>query len=166
MTTPFHYTTSYVLDKSHFSETYDQSAKQENGLKAYAMAILVGLAGVAVLLLSEVSAYFAWFLIGLGVVEALSVRFKKAWWLTRQMFSRGANKEVTLTIDEQGIKTQSPVVDQALEWDNVTHIQPTDKGWLFYQGNARSYLSGRCLSDEAQDFIRQQAEAKTDKARG
>ncbi|WP_088330402.1 YcxB family protein [Lacimicrobium sp. SS2-24] len=161
MNTGFSYTTTYFLDKPHFSETYDESVKLERGLKAYGTAVGLALAGVAVLLFTPFTAFLAWFLIGLGVVEGLSVRFKKPWWLARQMLSRAANHEVTLTLDEQGIHIKSTYVNSSVDWENISHIEPTSRGWLFYQGKARSYLSNGCLSDEALAFIRSKAAAKS-----
>lgn len=164
MPTSFNYTTTYVLDKTHFSETFDESATPETGIRAYAKAIILAMLGLALLYVAEFSGYFAWFLIGLGVIEGLSVRFKKPWWLARQMLSRAANNKVTLSIDEHGIKTESAYVDSTIAWENISHIQPTERGWLLYQGEKRrgprSYLSNRCLSDEAIAFIRSKAEIK------
>lgn len=158
MPTPFSYSTTYVLDKSHFSETFDESARIDTGFKAYSRAVMLAVLGLALLYVADISGYFAWFLIGLGVVEGLSVRFKKPWWLARQMLSRAANNKVTLTIDAEGIKTRSAYVDSAIAWENITDIQPTERGWLFYQGKARSYLSNRCLSGQAIEFIHTKAE--------
>ncbi|ALS97590.1 YcxB family protein [Lacimicrobium alkaliphilum] len=157
---PFSYTTTYVLDRSHFSETFDESASLKTGIRAYIKALGLATAGMAVLWLTPFTAYLAWFLVGLGVVEGLNVRFKKSWWLARQMLSRAANNEMTLIIDEQGIHTKSVYVDNTLAWADINDIQPTGRGWLFYQGKARFYLSNRCLSEEAIAFIRSKAEDK------
>jgi hypothetical protein len=160
MAAPFSYTTTYVLDKSHFSETFDESATIKTGIRAYTNAFGLAIAGLVVLLFTPFTGYLAWFLVGLAVVEGLSVRFKKPWWLARQMLSRAANNKVALTIDEQGIHSKSAYVDSRLNWDNISQIQPTRRGWLFYQGKTRFYLSERCLSDEAIQFIRSKAALK------
>lgn len=73
---PFSYTTTYVLDRSHFSETFDESATSETGIRAYAKAVGLAVAGLVVLLFTPFTGYLAWFLVGLAVVEGLSVRFK------------------------------------------------------------------------------------------
>ncbi|WP_099035295.1 YcxB family protein [Lacimicrobium alkaliphilum] len=161
MNSDFHYTTTYLLDKSHFSETFDESARLESGIKAYGKALSLAIAGLVVLLFTPFTAYLAWFLVGLGVVEGLNVRFKKSWWLARQMLSRAAGNKVDLTIDEQGVHTQSAYVDSMLNWENVTRIESTERGWLLYQGQARFYLSNRCLSDEAVAFIRSKSAMKS-----
>ena len=160
MTDSFQYSTTYVLDKSHFSETFDQSDVAGNNKAAYAKAIMLVVIGLAVLQIAQVSPYIGWFIIALSIVETLSVRFKKAFWLGRQLISKAANNRLTLTIDEQGIATHSHYVNSKFLWDDITRVEETAKGWLLYQGKGKSYLSNRCLSDEAIEFIRLKAEVK------
>ncbi len=158
MSTPFEYSTTYVLDKSHFSETFDESVTLEPGLRPYTKAAVFVLLGTA-LLVSEFNGYLAWFFVAIGVLEALSVRFKKPWWLARQMLSRAANSKLTLKIDEGGVSSKSFYVDSRLAWQDITRIEETTRGWLLYQGKGRVYVSKRCLSAVANDFIRAKAEA-------
>ncbi len=156
MSLPFSYKTTYTLDKSHFSETFDESVVPDNSMKAYAKSagfVLLGL--ILVVFFTEVSPYIAWFVVALGALEACSVRFRKPWWLARQMISRAANTELTLTIDEVGVQTKSLHVESELSWDNVTEIEQTQRGWLLHHARGKNYLSGRCLTEEAQGFIRQ-----------
>ncbi|WP_371194429.1 YcxB family protein [Glaciecola sp. SC05] len=163
MTTPFHYSTTYVLDKSHFSETFDESVTTNNPKTAYLKSIGLALFGIALLLLTELSGYAAWFVIVLGIVEALSVYFKKPWWLARQMISRAANETLTLTIDNEGVSSSSDSVESKILWEDVTQVEGTAQGWMLHHANGRNYLSKRCLSDAANDFLRQKAslESKT-----
>ena len=160
MTDSFQYSTTYILDKSHLSETFDQSDTGENKKAEYAKAAILVVIGLAVLQLTNLSPYIGWFIIALSIVETLSIRFKKAFWLGRQLISRAANNSLTLTIDEQGIATHSHYVNSKLLWDDITRIEETAKGWLLYQGKGKSYLSNRCLSDEAREFVRLKAEDK------
>jgi hypothetical protein len=160
MTMPFCYSTTYKLDKSHFSETFDQSYTVKSSKSPYLKSLILALSGAAILLFSNVTAYLAWFILVLGVVEALNVRFKKPWWLARQMLSRAANSELTLTIDENGITSKSFYVDSSILWSDITKIEQTSKGWLFYLTNGKSYLSNRCLSPQAGQFISEKAKQK------
>lgn len=153
MTEPFSYSTTFKLDKSHFSECYQESVVPDYSLRAYSKAILLVLMGLGLSMFTEIDQYAAWFLIGLGVVEALSVKFQKPWWLTRQMLSRGANSEVTLTIDEQGIRSKSVYVDALIAWGDIQEVTATEQGILIMHKGGRSYVSGRCLSEEATSFI-------------
>lgn len=157
MTQAFSYSTTYVLDKSHFSETFDESGAGLVTLSSYYKAFTFFVIGAG-LLFTKVSAYLGWFILAVGILEGLNVRFKKPWWLTRQMLSRAANSELTLTIDEQGVHTKSFYVDSTLRWQDLTKIDQTIRGWLLYQGTAKSYLSNRCLSDQAKAFVAKKSE--------
>jgi hypothetical protein len=161
MTKAFSYTTTYVLDKSHFAETFDESVIIDKSIKAYAKSIGLALFGFAILYFTDLSSYAAWFIVVLGIVEALNVYFKKPWWLARQMISRAANEELTLSIDEEGICSQSYSVKSHIAWADINKIEKTPQGWLLYQGASRSYLSCRCLSAEANAFIQAKASAKS-----
>ena len=94
-------------------------------------------------------------------MEALSVRFQKPWWLARQMISKAANNKLTLTIDEESVSSKSQYVESTILWENITKIEKTQRGWLLFQGAGKSYLSNRCLSEEAQQFIGKKAELKS-----
>ena len=72
MSTPFSYSTTYILDKSHFSETFDESNALDNSKKAYLKGILLAILGLAILIFSEIHPYIAWFIIALGGLEVRS----------------------------------------------------------------------------------------------
>jgi hypothetical protein len=161
MSTPFSYSTTYVLDKSHFSETFDESVILNNSLKAYAKSIGLALMGFAILYFTDLSSYAAWFIVVLGIVDALNVYFKKPWWLARQMISRAANEEITLSIDDAGISSQSYSIKSHIAWANIDKIEKTNRGWLLNQGANKSYLSSRCLSADAEAFVLAKASAQS-----
>lgn len=161
MTTAFTYSTTYLLDKSHYIETYEASVPADNSKKVYLIAILLALVGLAVLMLTEINAFVAWFIIALGGLEVFSIRFKKPWWLARQLISKAANTELTLTIDEHGISSKSIHVKSVLPWSDVSQIEPTSQGWLLYHNGSKNYLSGRCLSEAATEFVNRKAELKS-----
>lgn len=153
MTTPFYYSTRYTLDKSHFSETFDESTPQNSTPSAYAKAIALACVGFSILYFSDVSPYAAWFLVVLGGVDACSIYFRKSWWLARQMISEAANVELTLTINEEGVTSKSFSVDSKLLWQDLTSIERTKRGWLLHHSAGKNYLSARCLSEQANDYI-------------
>lgn len=153
VTKPFHYSTTYKLDKSHFSETYDESSTIGHSKSDYYKSITILLLGAITLFFTTINPYIAWFFVAWGMLEALSIRFHKPWWLARQMISQSANSELTLTIDEGGVKVKSFYVDSAIGWDDLTDIKATQKGWLLHHKNGRTYLSNRCLSEAAKQFI-------------
>ena len=161
MTAPFYYSTTYKLDKSHFSETFDESIPVNTSIKAYVKSIGLAIIGFAILYFTNLNSYAAWFIIVLGVVDACSVYFRKPWWLARQMISEAANVELTLTIDENGVSSKSFSVESKITWDEVIKIEQTRQGWLLYHASGRNYLSSRCLSEAAKEFIRAQASLKS-----
>lgn len=161
MTTPFYYSTTYVLDKSHFSETFDESTPVKTSIMAYAKPVGLMIFGSAILYYTELSPYAAWFIIILGFVDACSVYFRKQWWLARQMISDAANTELTLTLDENGVSSKSFSVDIKVLWDEVTKIEKTPQGWLLYHASGKNYLSDRCLSESSMEFLSKKALLKS-----
>ena len=152
MNSEYSYTTQYTLDKSHFSECFDESVTTDTSIRAYRKAIIFTLIGV-LLLLTGINAYASWFLIALGVLEALNIRYKKPWWLLRQMMSKAANNEVTLTIDTKGISNDSFYVKGTILWQDIVAIKETEQGFLLNQAKSVSYLSKRSLYEEAIAFV-------------
>ena len=150
----FEYTSQFVLDKSYFIECYEASVDDNLTVKHFTKAMLLTLVGIISLLFLQVSAYFGWFMIGLGVVDALGIYYRKPWWLTRQMYSKAANSEINLTIDEKGIETKSRFNQQKLLWQDVSELKLNQHGYLIImQNQSKHYLSARNLSDEAKAFI-------------
>ncbi|MGI2259050.1 YcxB family protein [Shewanella sp. GXUN23E] len=153
MSSPFHYQTEFVLDRSHYEECFDETAKPLPGLRPYAKAagfVLVGFALLA-LPMEDVIGYL---FMGLGVIEGLSVKFRRPWWLWRQLMSKAANHSVNFVLDEEGIKITSDYVNQQINWSQIDSIKLTAKGYLLNIGKGRSYISRRILSDEANAFVR------------
>lgn len=153
MADPFSFSTTYILDKSHFSETFDESCSIDTSLSAYTKSMVMVSVGCVILLFTPFSQYVGWFIVALAILEALSVRYKKPWWLSRQMLSKAANSELTLTIDDKGICSKSYYVDSSIAWTDVIKIEATRLGWLLHLASGKTYLSGRCLSDDAKHFI-------------
>ena len=157
MATPFFYSTTYILDKSHYIETYDASKLAGNAKRVCIVTVLLAILGFLLLLFTPISPYAAWFIIALGALEAFSYRFRKPWWLGRQLISKAANTELTLTINEDGLSSRSVHVKSEISWQEVNKIEQTAQGWLLYHAKGKTYLSGRCLSEAANEFIRAQA---------
>jgi len=157
MTTPFYFSTTYILDKSHFSETFDESVTVDKSNTVYFKTIVLALLGLGILIFTDVNPYAAWFIVALGAIEALSIRFRKSWWLARQLISKAANADVTLTIDEKSVSSKSFYVKSEILWTEITRISQTAQGWLLYHEAGKNYLSNRCLSDSAKEFINTKA---------
>ena len=160
MTTDFSYSTTYILDKSHFSETYDASAPSDNAKKVYLLAGLLSLAGLSILQLTEIEPFIAWFIIALAGLEIFSLRFRKPWWLARQLISKAANTELTLHINEEGVSSKSLHVESTILWADINKIEQTSQGWMLFHSKGKNYVAGRCLSEQANEFI--QAKSRTE----
>ena len=152
MNTAFSFSTSYILDHTHFSECYSQSVTIDTSIKAYYKSIGIFLA-VFILIFTELNKYLAWFILCLGVIEALNVYYNKAWWLMRQKLSKAAGNTVNLTINETGVTVKSIYIDSTTLWIDINEIQQTEKGFLLKLTNSTSYISNRCLSDDAKNYI-------------
>ncbi|ARN75215.1 YcxB family protein [Oceanicoccus sagamiensis] len=142
----------YVLNREYFSECYDQSAKTDTGLKAYRKALFFFIVA-GIFFMQALEAYVAWFLLCLGFVELLSVRYKRSWWIARQMFSRAAGSKVTVQIDDQGIFIHSPHKQQRMLWETINQIKATEKGFLIELNGSTSYLSRIGLDKKALDKL-------------
>ncbi|MDO6638866.1 YcxB family protein [Shewanella sp. 5_MG-2023] len=152
-TTTYSYSVEYILDRSHFEETFDESVVINTSPKRYLKSVAFLVAGF-LMTITELSPYVAYFFIGLGAVEALQVRFNRAWWLMRQLISKSANNPVNLTIDDNGIHSKSTYIDHHLAWDDVYRIAETSQGFLLTTQLTKHYVSKRCLDDTCSDFIR------------
>ena len=153
MPTEFTFSTSYVLDKTHFSECYDESVITDKSIRAYYKSIGLFTAGV-ILIFSPIDKYLAWFILSLGVIEALNVYYNKAWWLMRQRLSKASGNNVNLIINEDGIFVKSNFVDTKTLWSDIIEIKQTEKGFLLKLNKSTSYISNRCLSNDAISFIK------------
>ncbi|MCG9756796.1 YcxB family protein [Shewanella insulae] len=154
MTATFHYSTHFILDRDYYGECFDASVTQPAPRAEYTKSLCFLLAGLA-LLMTGVNAYASWFIIALGVLEALSIRFKRPWYLTRQMMSKAAGNEASLTLDEQGVKTESLYVKQQLLWADIDEIEETATGFLLLTKGQKHYLSKRHLDDACHHFLRE-----------
>ncbi len=142
------HTSYYILDREYFSECFDQTADTDTSFKTYFLAI--ALASIAcALFMSESETYIAWFLLCLSGVELLSIRYKRAWWIARQMISRAAGSKVNIRIDDEGISTQRGDYQQTMLWANITGITRTEKGFVISHATGNHYLSNSCLDDGA-----------------
>jgi hypothetical protein len=96
----------------------------------------------------EIGAYVVWFSLCLSGLELLSIRYKRSWWIARQMLSSAAGSKVNIRIDDQGIFTNSPYHQQAWLWSDITEIKNTEKGFVIIQNSGTSYLSSSGLNGE------------------
>lgn len=159
------FTAHFTLDKAHYIECYTQTSTLEHNRKTYFKANVLTVFGLLVLLFTPVNPYAACFVVALGILETLSVYYHQPWWVMRQMLSKASGSEVSLTIDEQGILTESFHNNNRILWTDVTQVTATELGFViaFNLGKtamgkdiaSKSYISKSCLSNEASAFITQ-----------
>jgi len=153
MTQPFSYQTSFILDKSHFGECFDESVQVQTPITMYRKGALLMLIGAGLVMFSELNPYAAWFIFSLGILEVVSSHYKKSWWVARQMLSKVAKAEVTLKIDNNCIHISSFYNDNKMQFSDISQITATENGWLINHNNNRHYISNRCLDKSAQAFL-------------
>lgn len=155
--------TRFTLDRQHLLECYDQSLPHNppNRLKWGYIAAFTAF-GIALLNRDNTPGVFGAVFIGLAVIEVLSWRFRRPWWLARQLLSRSANCEVELSITEEGIHSKTPYLESQQPWQEVTRIIDTDQGFILVgpKGGQR-YLSKSILTEEAVEYIRLKLNAAT-----
>ncbi len=142
----------YILNREYFSECYDQSANTAAGLFTYRKALLFFIIAATLFMLA-IEPYVAWFILCLGFVELLSIRYKRSWWIARQMFSRAAGSKVTVRADDKGIYTESSHHQQSILWGDITDSKSTDKGFLLSHSHGTSYLSKSGLDKDLINFL-------------
>ena len=155
------YTCTFILDKAHFNECYSESITLARSPKVFFKSAILMLFGLIILLFTPVNAYAAWFVIALGILEAVSLYYHKPWWVLRQMMSRASNSDVKLTIDDQGVLSESFYHKGKILWQDVTEIQETSLGYVLHfkagKRTGKSYLSKAYLSSDAQAYIHKKA---------
>ena len=157
MNTPTSFTCKFTLDKAHFNECYSQSNTVDRSANAYFKAGILMLFGLIILLFTPVNGYAAWFVIALGILEALAIYYSQPWWVLRQMLSKASGSEVTLTVDEQGVLNESFYHNGRILWTDIFEIQETSLGFVLHfnigKSKSKSYLSKGYLSNSAQEYI-------------
>jgi len=157
MNKDFAFTTEYTLDKAFFAECYDQTSHPVSFPKAYLKGILFLLFGVVLLKFELLpNDYLGWFFVVLSFVEALSVYFKRGWWLWRQTISKSSGSKVVFKVDSNGVSYKSGKNTRSIAWNEIDQLEQSDLGLIFHMGKQRQYVSKSCLNDEAVAFIVEQ----------
>ncbi|WNC69203.1 YcxB family protein [Thalassotalea nanhaiensis] len=147
----------FTLSKRHFRECFEQSSSlQPKTNKRYLKALALFVLGLFFYWsqIEGLSAHLGMFFFILAFVDALSVKFAKGWWVTRQMLSKAAGNEVTIMLSDDGINIESDFAKQLLAWSDINTYQETEKGIVLMTIKAgNSYISKRCFNDDAWQFL-------------
>jgi hypothetical protein len=146
----------FVLNREHFEECFDQSLLLGGKTSPrYKLMAFLLVAGSAIIIFSDQQKTVGLFVISLSFVEYFSFRYRRAWWLMRQMWSKNSHNTITLTVSEQGVKIESLYNNNELLWDEIKHRVETPKGiMLFLKSGAKNYLSKSSLNKQAITFIK------------
>ncbi len=158
MSTKFNYQTSFILDKSHFSECFDQSITEQTLWVKYRKVVILAIVGLLLLFVVGTNHYAAFFVVGLSAIEALSIYYQKTWWLWRQMLSKAYNHTVEIIVNDESITIKSFHVNSEMSFENITQCEEKESGLLLTHLKSRNYISKSCLSDEAIDFIKSKSD--------
>jgi mRNA-degrading endonuclease YafQ of YafQ-DinJ toxin-antitoxin module len=143
---------SFKLDKAHFYECYEQSAAAVN-VKDYYKALVLGFIGVILFFIEAEHYYIPFFIFCLSVVELLAVKYRKTWWVWRQLISKSANSIVKLVISDTGITSISKYHQLNILWTDVLDCKVTDKGIILFHRTGKNYLSQSYLGEQLVKFI-------------
>ncbi|WP_428820730.1 YcxB family protein [Microbulbifer sp. MCCC 1A16149] len=135
--------TQFTLSREYLAECFDQSLPHGKGAKPnYLLPALLLATGSGSLMFTEQPKVLGYLLVALGILELLHIRFRRAWWLARQMLGRSANTEVALTIDDDGITTKSTHTQTTLSWSEIERVVETDLGLILVtKSGGQQYLS-------------------------
>ncbi|MFT5100101.1 MAG: hypothetical protein ACI9HY_002227 [Planctomycetaceae bacterium] len=140
----------FNLTRDYLAESFDQSLPHgKNAKPNFLFPALMLTAGAGLLFFTEQPMIAGSMLIALAVLELLHIRFRRAWWLTRQMWGRDKDSDVELTIDEDGIRTQNSHTQTALLWADIERVIETDLGLILVaKSGGQQYLSKSLFSAE------------------
>jgi len=164
MTAQAPFVSTFILDKAHFNECYLETNTIKDKPNPYFKSAVLMIFGLCLLLFSSVNTYASWFVVALGILEAVSHYYHQPWWVVRQMLSKASSSEVTVTIDEQGILSESFYHQGKIRWGDITDIAESEVGFVvnftIEKASGKNYLSKSCLSSEAQTFVREKVKDK------
>lgn len=153
MSQPFNYQSTFILDKSHFNECYQESVPDKSFKALYAKGGVLLLIGAVLVMFTELNPYAAWFIFSLGLLEIVSSYYHKPWWVARQMLSKVAKAEIKLNINQESIHITSFYNDTDMKFSDIDSLTATDNGWLISYKSNRHYISNRCLDEQTMQFL-------------
>ena len=156
MNQTFKQSVTFILDKPHLQECFEQSAPPVRK-KDYAKAVILGLAAIGLIFVEAEHYYIPFFLFSLAILEVFNIRYRQTWWVWRQLMGKSANGPVKLIVDEEGITTESEFVNSQIRWRDVNAIEKTEKGILLRHQGGVNYLSYSHLSQDIIEFILKQS---------
>ncbi len=146
--TPFE--TQFVLDRDYLAESFDESlphSKTSSPNFLFPAALFI--AGFGLLVFTDQAAIAGWSFVALCALELLHIKFRRGWWLFRQTWGKNNELEVTFTIDEERICTQSAFAQTSIKWDEIDRVIDTNRGVILVtKSGEQQYLSKSLVPTE------------------
>ncbi len=144
------YTTQFTLSREYLGECFDESkAYNKNSKPNFIFPLVMLSIGGFTLAMTEQPKSLGIFIVVIGLIELLHIRYKRAWWLARQLIGRTGGQEVTLNLDQNGIETRSGSTVTKTLWHDVAKVAETEKGLILITNTGtQQYLSKSIFSDE------------------
>lgn len=148
----------FKLNRAHLEECYDESLPfSKNLTPRYKFMVVLITSALVIFFFTKEQDILGYFLLGLVLLEWFSFRYRRAWWLTRQVWSRNSGNTIHLTIDEQGIEIKSVYSNKLILWSEVVSIDETERGLrLTLNNGASNYISKSTIDEQASQFIMEQ----------
>lgn len=145
--------TKFELSRSYLAECFDQSLPYgKNAKPNFLLPTGLVIAGIVIFLFIQQGKLIGSMLIAFSALEFLSIRYRRTWWITRQLWGNTANQEVKLTIDNDGVTAKNSNSTTTLLWVDIERIIETELGLILVaKAGRQQYLSKSLFSD---DFIR------------
>jgi len=149
------FNTQFTLSRTYLSECFDQSLPHgKNAKPNFVFPALLLATGLGLWFFTEQPKVMSGMLLALAVLELVHIRFRRAWWLTRQMWGRSAHSEVELILDEKKILTKTNQSQTTLNWSDISNIIETDLGLILVTtSGTQQYLSKSLFPTELIDHI-------------
>ncbi len=144
------YNTQFTLSRDYLAECFDQSLPHgKNAKPNFLFPALLLASGASLLAFTEQPKHLGVMLVALSLLELIHIRYRRAWWLTRQKWGKSFNSEVKLTVDDEGIRTESPYTQTELLWSDVERLIETELGLILVANQGgQQYLSKSLFSLE------------------
>ncbi len=146
----------FTLDKKYLEECFDQSApfSPQKHPRYWFVVTFISLGCGLILFSDTLNGIGAYMLLALGLIELISFRYRRAWWLTRQMWSRAANSKVNITLLPTEIRSVNPYTDSIILLNNLASVKRTEFGFLLIEHCGKQhYVSRKPMSEAAIDFF-------------
>ena len=147
--------TQFTLSREYLAECFDQSKPHGKSARPnYLLPALLLAVGSGALAFTEQPKVLGYLLVALGILELLHIRFRRAWWLARQMLSKSANARVELTINDDGITTESDYTRTTVPWSDIERVIETDLGLILVtESGGQQYLSKSLFTADLVNWI-------------